>query len=170
MSASSASRILLFRQSHGRRRGRISGTQSEMLGRRLKLLRIYAVASIVAVYVAALNLLVVQIDIAPYDNKPGTVLVVGHEALRGLWEGVGVIPELANVALGVGVLALLGGKLGLAKLMGLLGAALALSALYVFDVYGSDLRAGYYLWLCCMLILTVAAQKLGQAERAGGSQ
>jgi hypothetical protein len=145
--------------------------------------RLLAAATILAVYTAALCLVVVQIDITPDagsitpddglvtsgGDKWGRVAYTGHEALRGLWEGKGIIPELANVALGVGVLALIIGRFRLAKVMGVIGVVLALSAPYVFEVHVTELRAGYYLWLLCMVMLAVVAYRLDKAERVGGT-
>lgn len=79
------------------------------------------------------------------------------------------LPELANVALAIGVIALLLGRIGLAKAMGLLGVALALTAPHFFEVHVADLRVAYFLWLLCMVVLFVATYIHGQSDRGSAT-
>jgi hypothetical protein len=133
---------------------------------RSRVIRISAVALIVAGYISALNLPVVVMDDFVVNRTGPDPLITdlssleltftGADALNG-WRGLGVIPELANVALAGGAVALLLGRIKLATAMGVLGTLLALTAPYIFGIHISSLRVAYYLWLVCMVALLAAA-------------
>jgi hypothetical protein len=128
--------------------------------------RVGTVLLICALYIAALNLPVADIVVTPDDSDffdSMTFTFFGADALGG-WSGIGLIPESANIALLVGGIALLICRVRVAMVIGALGIAGAASAPFVFEIYLDDLRAAYYLWLACMVILFLAALVAARAS------
>ena len=132
------------------------------------MVRFASVAAIIIVYVAALFLPVVGVRPNDIRQLPTT----GLDALLMGWSGVGIIPELANIAIAIGLTAILLRRYTLAKIMGVIGFALGLIAPYFFEVHASDLRVAYYLWLLCPIMLFgtgVALSKSDCSQRPSNS-
>ena len=89
---------------------------------------------------------------SPAINAFGPLL--GIQVLKVGWEGINVVPELANITLIVGWILLMLDELHWAVIVSTLGFLFALSTL---ALYGSDLLYGYYIWLSCHAVLLFAS-------------
>lgn len=79
---------------------------------------------------------------------------LGIQALRLAWEGVNIIPELANLTLLLGWILLMFDKVHWAAIVATFGLLFALSAL---TLHGSGLLYGYYIWLSSHALLLIAS-------------
>lgn len=91
--------------------------------------------------------------------------VTGMQALSMGWDGTGLIPELANVALLLGWAGLLLGRANFAACLGIVAVALALTAPFIFEIDLNNLRMGYFSWVASCLVLAVAAATAEENNR-----
>ena len=100
--------------------------------------------------------------ISPAINFFGPIL--GIQVLKSGWDGVNVVPELANITLIIGWILVMLDEVHWAVIVATLGFLFALSAL---ALYGGELLYGYYLWLASHTLLLIAS--LFGVSRFGGT-
>jgi hypothetical protein len=97
------------------------------------------------------------------NDKP----VLGYDALLLGWSAFGVIPEFANVALLIGLIAYIKRFLGIAAASGWVAFALGLTAPGIYGVAFSELGAGYFEWMCSFVLLAIVSHSYGWKQRIG---
>jgi hypothetical protein len=110
---------------------------------------------ILGIYAISFFLPVVRMD--GFGDDPKSSWFLGYDAFLIGWAWPGVIPDLANVAMVVGLIAYLGRSPKLARNSAVLAVILASTAPFVYG-FALPLFIGYYVWLGSFLALAIASE------------